>query len=123
MPAALSGAPHARAGGSPPPPPPASLPSLGTQPAARLSGKLVTYKKFGRSFTVPVEHAPKVPTRQQKKVASKNARYWARVKALRAQLDAHEAAVGYAVVPNASAMGGGSGGPQLEAAGPPAGLR
>lgn len=79
------------------------------QPAVRLSGKLVTYKKFGRSFTVPVERAPAAPTRQQKKVAAKNARYWARVKSLRAQMDAHEAAVGYVATPNASAIGGGSG--------------
>jgi len=75
----------------------------------RLSSKMVTYKQFGRSFTVPVERAPVVPTRQQKKVAARNARYWARVKVLRAQMDAQEAAVGYTAAPHSSAIGGGSG--------------
>ena len=86
-----------------PPQPPGTVP----QPK-RFSGKTVTYKKWGHKYTVPEELAPKTPTRQQKKVAASRAAYFARVRALRAQMDAAEAAVGIAPVGAASRMGGGT---------------
>lgn len=75
--------------------------------APRLSGQTVTYKQYGRSYTVPVEMAPEKPTRQQRKVAAKTARYYSRVAKLRGQLEAAEGAVGYTPKPNASAIGSG----------------
>jgi hypothetical protein len=94
---------------------PASLPSrslavLLLQSAAskpRLSGQTVTFKRFGRKHTVPVELAPAKPTRQQRKVADKKGRYWARVRSRREALDAAEAAVGYTPVPHAAGIGSG----------------
>lgn len=66
---------------------------------------------------MPVELAPAKPTRQQRKVADKKGRYWARVRARRDALDAAEAAVGYKPVPHAAGIGsggarGGDGAPQ-----------
>jgi hypothetical protein len=40
----------------------------------------VTYKKFGRKYTVPAELAPETPTAQQRKVAFKKRRYFAVLK-------------------------------------------
>ena len=37
---------------------------------------MVTFKKFGRKYTVPEEDAPTEPTRAQKKREAKNIRYF-----------------------------------------------
>lgn len=52
----------------------------------------VTYKKFGRKYTVPLSQAPARPTRQQRTVAIKKARYFAALKAHTADVTAAEAA-------------------------------
>ena len=45
---------------------------------------MVTFKKFGRKYTVPVENAPTEPTRAQKKREANNTRYF---KGARAQAE------------------------------------
>ena len=47
----------------------------------------VTYKKFGRSYTVPEHLAPSTPTRQQKKVAHKRAIFFRNVRNRREQIE------------------------------------
>ena len=42
---------------------------------------MVTFKKFGRKYTLPEEDAPTAPTRAQRKRESKNARYFAGARA------------------------------------------
>jgi ribosomal protein L29 len=50
---------------------------------ARLNGRvMVTYKKFGRKYTVPEEDAPKEPTRQEIKRAARTSRYFTKARAM-----------------------------------------
>lgn len=42
----------------------------------------VTYKKFGRTYTVPIDQAPEKPTRQQKKVMAKTRKYFNKARAM-----------------------------------------
>jgi hypothetical protein len=50
---------------------------------ARLNGRvMVTYKKFGRKYTVPEEEAPQEPTRQEMKRAARTSRYFTKARAM-----------------------------------------
>jgi large subunit ribosomal protein L47 len=49
---------------------------------AKLKKVAVTYKKFGRKYTVEPERAPKEPTRAQRKRAASTQRFFARARAL-----------------------------------------
>ena len=50
---------------------------------ARLNGRvMVTYKKFGRKYTVPEEDAPTEPTRQELKRAARTSRYFTKARAM-----------------------------------------
>jgi hypothetical protein len=78
----------------------------------------VSFKRFGRKYTVPASEAPDAPTRQQARRAFKTRRYFdhlrertAAVVASRAAIDAAAAAAGKAV--GGPAGWGASAAPQL----------
>ena len=70
---------------------------------SRLRGVTVTYKKFGRTYTVPEADAPATPTRQQRKVAERGRRYWRLLGQRRDALEKVERAYGYTAAAAGSA--------------------